>query len=225
MKRSTAGIIAATVVLSAVIIMPGLALAEINGDCDGWVEIEGVRYDDSNDTPDNPIIIPADSETLVVSYSGGVGFANTNHSGKVALALGPTTITIEDWGSPNPADTRESSGTYDLSDFRDSIPFKPTGIYEVTGEHSADGGSCSGTVFVKFEGNAWSNPIAVGSLALAALSFLGLLAAGFAAAGGAAATGAAKAVAAATPPPPPPPAEPPPAPPAPPEGPPTGGGA
>jgi len=156
----------------AVALLPGIAAAKVTGDCDGSATIKGVTYTPANDTPSNAIPIPNEAG-VVVTYSGSVGFANTNHSGSAKVVVGPFNITLDKpWGGSNPQDDRSvENQTYQLDDFRDKLPIWIPGVWKVTATHHADGGECSGFAMIKLEGNPLGN--AVGWVAL--LGTIGLI--------------------------------------------------
>lgn len=155
-----------------VALLPGAAAANVTGDCDGSATIKGVTYTPANDTPGNAIPIPNEAG-VVVTYSGSVDFANTNHSGSAKVVVGPFNITLDKpWGGSNQQDDRGvENQTYQLDDFRDKLPIWIPGVWKVTASHKADGGQCSGFAMIKLEGNPLGN--AVGWVAL--LGTLGLL--------------------------------------------------
>lgn len=155
----------------AVALLPGIATANVTGECDGSATIKGVTYTPANDTPATAIPIPNEAG-VVVTYSGSVGFANTNHSGSAKVVVGPFSITLDKpWGGSNEQDDRSvEDQTYQLDDFRDKLPIWIPGVWKVTATHKADGGECSGFAMVKLEGNPLGNVVGwvvtLGGLAL-----------------------------------------------------------
>ncbi len=156
-----------------VALVPAVASASVTGECTGEATIKGQPYTPANDTPGNAIPIP-DEKGVQVTYSGSVGFLNTNHSGVAKVQVGPFNITLDKpWGGPNPDDDRGvEDQTYQLDDFRDKLPIWIPGVWKVTASHSADGGSCSGFAMIELAGNPLGN--FVGWIVL-----IGLLGTGF----------------------------------------------
>jgi len=153
------------------------AFASKTGPCDGSVTIDGVRYDSTNDTADDPIVVPADKGGVTASWEGTTGTPITNHSGSVSVVVGPIPIEIASWAGTNSDMEVSASGTYDLADIPDFVK-SLTGLYEVHAEHSGDGGTCEGTVMVKLDGNGLTSPVGAVSAAGAVLMAAGLFFAG-----------------------------------------------
>ncbi len=141
-------------------VLPSTATASVTGACDGSATIKGVEYTPANDTPANAIPIPNEAG-VQVTYSGSVGFTNTNHSGVAKVQVGPFNITLgEAWGGSNPQDDRGvEDQIYELDDFRDQLPIWIPGVWKVSATHSADGGDCSGFAMIKLEGNPLGNVV------------------------------------------------------------------
>lgn len=154
------------------------ASAKISGTYEGTATIDGTTYDPSFDTEDNPIVVPADRAGLRIPYSGSVTMTNSNYLGAVGVVVGPFTINVADWGlDENVDDTRatDPGAVYVLgSDFDNLV-----GIYKLTAFHDADGGNCDATAMVKLEGEVLSTPVGAGATAGAAITGVGLVAAGF----------------------------------------------
>jgi hypothetical protein len=167
-------------VMALVLILPAAAMAGIEGGCTGSVVIDGNTYGPANDTVGNPIVVPIEEEGIVADWEGSVSFNNENNEGKLGIVVGPWTIKIADWGDPNTANKQGNSGSYSIEEFKDLFPIPesliPRGVYELSGDHTADGGNCTGTVMVKLEG---SGIIGIASLAGAGVTFLTLLGSGF----------------------------------------------
>jgi hypothetical protein len=155
-----------------VAIHPGVASADVTGDCDGEATIKGVTYTPNNDTPKSAIPIP-NEDGVLITYSGSVGFENKNHSGSAEVQVGPFGITLGDpWSASNEQDERSvTDGVYELDDFRNKLPIWIPGVWKVTASHEASGGSCSGFAMIKLEGNPLGSIagwiVLVGLLALA----------------------------------------------------------
>ena len=148
----------------------GPAIAEVTGGCDGQAVIEGVTYTPANDSASNPIVVP-DADGVMIPWQGSAPFGNNGHEGELRLHLGPTTIRIADWADDDLSAPNESraDGVYALDDFREELPFPVVGLYRVSGTHAADGGSCSGSVMLRFEGATLGSPVAAGATGLGAL--------------------------------------------------------
>lgn len=152
--------ITALLTVLVIALVPNVAAASVTGECTGEATIKSVDYTPANDTPKNAIPIP-DEAGVIVTYSGSVGFVNTNHSGAAKVQVGPFAITLDKpWGGSNDADDRGVvNQTYELDDFRDKLPIWIPGVWKVTASHSADGGDCSGFAMIKLEGNPLGNVV------------------------------------------------------------------
>lgn len=180
--RSPVAAIAAAAVATLVLAAP--ALADVTAGCSGEATIDGVTYTPANDTPSNPIVVPKD-EGVVIPWKGATTFDNNGHGGSLNLTVGPFSIEVADWADTNgPRPNQQNNeGEYSLDEFyEDRSPFgrNVVGIYEVTGNHTADGGSCSGNAMVKFEGNVLSSPVGAGSVVLIVITAGGIAMATFA---------------------------------------------
>jgi hypothetical protein len=161
--------------ITGLLLLPTVANADVTGGCTGVVFIDGVEYGPQNDTPDNPIVVP-DRAGVTAEWAGEVPFANTNFAGEAGIVVGPTTIRFASWSGANTEDIRKAAGTYSLDELKAELPVDVgvAGIYQVKGFHDADGGSCTGMVFVKFEGNPLSTPLGVVAVVGIIISALGL---------------------------------------------------
>ncbi len=153
----------AVVVLAALFLLPTAALGVIEGPCSGTVTIDGEEYDESNDTADDPIVIP-DKPGLIASWTGQTSNPITDHRGAVGIVIGPTTWEIEDWEGENAENSQSAKGDYAIDDAKDFLPFDLVGLYELQGSHAGDGGTCDGSVMLLIEGNAATTPIGVASI-------------------------------------------------------------
>lgn len=155
------------------------ALADVTGGCDGQAVIDGVTYTPANDSASNPIVVP-DADGVVIPWEGSAPFDNNGHHGDLRLHLGPATIKIAEWADDDPSEPNESGadGVHALDDVREQLPFAVRGLYRVSGAHSADGGSCTGFVMLRFDGPTLDSPVAAGA---AGMGGLGLLAVALAA--------------------------------------------
>ena len=146
----------ASLVLMVIAPAASASVTEGQGICDGWAEIEGVRYTPANDTPGNAIPIP-DEEGVVIEWYGEANMANTGGSGAIYVNVAGFKIKVDDWATNNAVQI-SNGGTYQLDDFYEEIDQRVPlgrvpGIWRVEGEHSADGGDCAGFAMIKLEGN------------------------------------------------------------------------
>ena len=166
-------------VIVAVLIVPAAAMAGIDGGCTGSVVIDGNTYGPNNDTVGNPIVVPMDKDGVVAIWEGRVPFDNENNDGELGIVVGPFTIQIASWGDPNTANSQGNSGSYSIDEFKREFPVPesliPRGVYQLSGKHTAAGGTCTGTVMVKLEG---SGTVGIASAAGAGVTFITLLGAG-----------------------------------------------
>ncbi len=167
-------------IMMSVLMVPAAALAGIDGGCTGSVTIDGIPYGPNNDTVSNPIVVPMDEDGVVAIWEANVPFANENNDGNLGIVVGPFTIQIAAWEDANPGNSQGNSGSYSIEEFKDEFPVPesliPRGVYQLSGEHTADGGRCRGTVMVKLEG---SGTVGIASAVGAGVTFLTLLGAGF----------------------------------------------
>jgi len=165
----------AAAAITGLLLLPTVANADVTGGCTGVVFIDGVEYGPQNDTPDNPIVVP-DRAGVTADWAGEVPFANTNFAGEAGIVVGPTTIRFASWAGANTEDIRQAAGTYSLDELKAELPVDVgvAGIYQVKGFHEADGGRCTGMVFVKFEGNPLETPLGVVAVVGIIISALGL---------------------------------------------------
>jgi len=141
--------------------LPLAASAGVTGGCSASATIGGVTYTPGNDTPDNPVLVPADQDGVEIPWTGSVPFENKNHNGELRLALPIGSVQIAAWGHPNEGDDRAASGTYALDSFWEMLGFRITGMYTVSGFHDASGGSCTGFAVVKFTGSPLGTPVGI----------------------------------------------------------------
>jgi hypothetical protein len=164
--------------IAGLLLFPAVAGADVTGGCAGVVVIDGVEYGPQNDTPGNPIVVP-DRAGVSAEWAGEVPFANTNFAGEAGIVVGPATIRFASWSGANTDDIRAAAGTYSLDELKAELPVDVgvAGIYQVRGFHEADGGSCTGTVFVKFDGSPLTTPLGIVSAVGIVISAVGLIAA------------------------------------------------
>ena len=146
--------LALSCILAAPLVLAAPASAAITtGPCDGTVTIEGVTYTPANDTRDNPVVVP-DGTGLIVDYTGNTGgVVIKNHSGYIAVHVGPVPIKVATWAGKNADEEIEKTDTYALDEAYDKLPVDIVGIFRVSGKHDGKGGVCEGFAYVKIEGN------------------------------------------------------------------------
>ena len=163
----------------SVLILPAGALAGIEGGCTGSVVVDGNTYGPDNDTVGDPIVVPIEKEGVVANWEGKVTFDNENNQGELGIVVGPFTIQIASWGDPNTANSQGNSGSYSIDEFKDEFPVPesliPRGVYQLSGTHTADGGTCTGMVMVKLEG---SGTVGIASVVGVGVTFITMMGAG-----------------------------------------------
>ncbi|HUH07573.1 MAG TPA: hypothetical protein VML96_07175 [Egibacteraceae bacterium] len=155
-------VVAATVTAAVALPLAAAASAGVSGPCDGTVTIDGRTYGPANDTPGNPIVIPAESG-LVAEWEGHTDVVITKHSGSVGVVVGPAAIPIAKWAGDNAEEAVEASDSYPIDSARDLLPVDLVGLYQVEGKHDGEGGSCSGSAMVRIEGNPLATPVGAGA--------------------------------------------------------------
>jgi hypothetical protein len=130
-------------------------------------------------TPDDggaPVTVDAEDDTVVLpagagdaTYEGSVETVTHDHSGKIAVAVGPASIEIGSWSSPNEGGEPSASGTKELPSALEQVP---PGKYEVTGHHEGTEGRCEGRLTVEVGGSILSTPASAVSLGLGVLGLL-----------------------------------------------------
>lgn len=157
----------------ALLWLPLPAGADIQGPCDGSVTIDGVAYGPQNDTPANPIVVP-NTEGLVAAWEGSTGPVITDHTGHLDLVIGPGSVRLADWAGENADREVSASGTYSVDEAFALLPIDVVGLYELTGSHAGNGGSCTGSVMVLIEGNPLGTPIGLVALIGLLLALVGI---------------------------------------------------
>lgn len=164
---SASGVLLGIGVFVSVLLLPSPVHAAIDGPCDGSAVIDGETYTGDNDTADNPIVIP-DKEGVTAQWEGRTEIPIKNHSGHLGVVIGPGTIEIADWSGENAEEATDASGNQSIDRLREMLPVSVVGLYEVTGAHAGEGGTCTGSVMVLIEGNPITTPVgasaAVGTL-------------------------------------------------------------
>lgn len=160
--------------LGAVALLAAPALASLTGGCSATVTIDGIPYGPDNDSASNPIVVP-DRSDVVASWRATVPFDNNGYSGAVGLVVGPTTITLAEWGPGSGANASE--GTYSRQELTNALPggVKLIGLYELAGHHQTSAGRCEGNAMVRFGGSPLESPVALVALGGTMLSGLGLV--------------------------------------------------
>ena len=175
-NRSKWKIATVLIVFGALLLMGTAAQAAISG-CSGTVTIDGESYDETNDSPSNPIVIP-DKDGLIASWTGSTDNIIKEFKGELGVVIGPGSIVFADWEGPNADEKQTSKGDYQIDDAKDQLPINLVGLYEVSGFHRGEGGDCEGSVMILLEGNPLTTPVGAGSAAGAALALVGVLSAG-----------------------------------------------
>lgn len=153
------------------------ASAWVTGPCDGSVAIDGRTYGPANDTPANPIVVPA-QEGLVAEWQGSTGTTVIrNHSGWVGVAIGPAIISPPDWhwSGENAGGETSAAGSTSLDAAWELLPVDLVGLYEVQAAHAGEGGSCAGMAMVRLEGNPLGTPVGAAAAAGTLLSAAGVV--------------------------------------------------
>jgi hypothetical protein len=124
------------------------------------------------DANDSVIKLPKQGSA---AYQGSIQTVTHNHSGAIKLKVGVVSIPMGSWGpTANNSNQSASAGVKKLPSALGSVP---PGKYDLTGYHKGDEGMCAGKATVEIGGSALASPAALGSLALTALTGVGLLAA------------------------------------------------
>ena len=112
-----------------------------------------------------------------VTWQGGTSKVVKNHSGSISIKIGPASIPIDSWASPNKKGSTSASGTREMPS---ALKWVPPGEYLVTGGHAGKGGRCSGSIVLNVQGSAFSTPGGIvalaGTVVFAALTLLAGLA-------------------------------------------------
>ncbi len=146
--------------------------ADVTGGCSGSVDFlmdSAGSYGPFNDTRSNPIVVPK-TEGEIAKWAGASPGDNRNHSGKVQVRIGPSWVTVEDWGHPNDDNVSSNSGDYAMDDFWAVVPGGRdvvNGLYQARADHAGDGANCTATAFIRFDGDPLSSPIVLGLIATA----------------------------------------------------------
>ena len=157
--------------VAGVLLTGGTAHATIDHEngitCHGTGDIGKTHIDSNQERAEIP-------KSGTVRYFGETSPATTNHKGRV-LVKGPLgKIELYSWASKNESRSPSDTGTKTLPSWIKQL----SGVeLEVTGRHSGVEGSCDGHITLVVAGGVPAGP-AAGATALAALSGLGMLAAG-----------------------------------------------
>lgn len=144
--------LAFTAVLAAALLVPGSAAAFPLSNCTlelTSLDAEGLAIDSATGpsgdaTLADPFVVAWDGEVL---WNGTMGSqVITNNSWHVEVFGIPTPLR---GGSPNDEGKTDGEGTVDVSS---NLPFAVTGTFFVSGGMSGEGGSCTGSGWVKFDG-------------------------------------------------------------------------
>jgi hypothetical protein len=169
-------------VVVASLAAPGRAHADVvtpPGECVGtgaW-QTAGLVESSSTHVPSDVISVPR-ADTVrwagnIKGYQLGASGPGRAISGEVQLDLPIGTATIDSWGGTSVRYANAGEHAYDLPSFLVGVKMR------LHGEHRENGVvRCSGSVYVKVAGSAWSNPLSYGSLGVLAISAGVLLFAG-----------------------------------------------
>jgi hypothetical protein len=139
--------------LGVVLMMAGPAFGSVTGGCNGTATIGGQTYSPANDTAANPVVIP-DEENVNIHYVGTTRKVIKQHSGYIAVVVGPGSVKVAEWGHPNRGGSKRAEGDYPLdAAYSRLLPFDLVGLYEIEGAHAGKGGRCDGNAMVLIEGN------------------------------------------------------------------------
>jgi hypothetical protein len=155
-RRLAASAVLAGLILTVIAPAASGSVTKGEGICDGWAEINGVRYTPANDTPGNAIPVP-EEEGVLITWEGSANMPNTNGSGAIYVNVAGFLIKIDDW-TTNDAVQISNGGVYQLDDFYEEVDKRVPigrvpGIWRVDGKHEADGGECAGFALIRLEGN------------------------------------------------------------------------
>jgi hypothetical protein len=144
------------------------------GPCNGSVTIEGKRYTPANDTAANPVVVP-EEEGVIVEYRGNTGDAKIkDHTGGIAVEIGPGSITVASWGHPHKKGDNKARGLYSLDEAYEKLPLDLVGLYKVEGFHRGKGGECEGFAMILIEGNPFGTLPGLASVSLTAVAGIGV---------------------------------------------------
>ena len=165
--------IALTVAAAAALVVaggwPALAtFTENTAGCQGSATItggDGKTY--TVNAADATATVPREG---TVSWRGSTTKVVKNHSGYIAIKIGPATFDINTWGSPNKKGSTSKAGTREMPK---ELKWAPPGEYLVTGAHAGKGGKCAGSILITVQGSPFST--AGGIVALAGTVVFALL--------------------------------------------------
>ena len=170
----------AALAVASVLLMAGPAAGGVTGGCTATATIGSKTYTPANDTPGNPVVLP-DQGNLTIHYVGTTGKVIKQHSGYIAVLVGPGSVRVVDWSHPNRGGSKRDEGDYPLdAAFSRFLPFDLVGLYEIEGAHAGKGGRCDGTAMVLIEGNPLTTVPGGTAAALTVVTGIGM---GLAAAG------------------------------------------
>ncbi|HVE76164.1 MAG TPA: hypothetical protein VND22_05305 [Actinomycetota bacterium] len=115
---------------------------------------------------DNPFDVDLEGQ---VTYAGSSDSVIRNHNWQIRV-FG---IPVKSGGDPNERGKKDTRGTVDVSGY---MPFRVSGLYLASGSISGEGGSCSGSVWLKLAGNPIGTIPWIVGLVLTLLGLYGLFA-------------------------------------------------
>jgi hypothetical protein len=147
----------ASLVLALTLAGASPALADpISGGCtvDAQSDVDATNVTDATRT--NPFDVdPAGNLTWIANSPGPI----KNHTWSITIDIGGVPVPVAQGGDPNDAGTTTSTGDESIPELIEGLPdaVQPlltqlTGIYQVSGDINGEGGSCSGSGWVRVTG-------------------------------------------------------------------------
>jgi hypothetical protein len=143
----------AALAIPTVLLIGSPASAGVTGGCNAKATIGNQTYTPANDTAANPVVLPNEGN-LDIHYVGTSRKVIKDHSGFIAVVVGPDSVKVAEWSHPNRGGAKRAEGDYPLdAAYGRLLPFDLVGLYEIEGEHVGKGGRCDGSAMVLIEGN------------------------------------------------------------------------
>ena len=123
-------------------------------------------------SPDQSVVEFAVPREGKAAWTATVGTLATSHKGRIAIDLRPLfKITVYSWkGGP-----QRDLAAHGVTDIPTWMKYAPPGRYRIAGTRTGDGQMCAGYATIVVEGAPLSTPGGIGSVALSAVAFLGLI--------------------------------------------------
>lgn len=126
---------------------PGIALTGCSGNgmslSSSGLTLQTATAPNPPSSSSHPVLVDPKG---TVTYQGSSRTVITNNSWHIKVAG----ITVKSGGGKNASRKTAKSGTEKIKDY---LPFKITGLAYVSGSFTGDGGSCSGSMWIKIAGN------------------------------------------------------------------------